>query len=470
MSVLLVNPPTGERAAARIVIPPLGLAYVSASLRSRGIECRVLDADALDLDEHELIEQARRAAARIVGITAMTPLAHAAYRAATLLRPIAPVLVLGGPHVSAVAAGVFAESPVPLDYAVCGEAEESFADLAGRILNGSGPEPGSIPGVIAPSDSVNFERPTINDLDALPFPDRDSLPLRRYRHPLWGNEPVATMITSRGCPYQCIFCDKHTCGTRWRARSAANVLAEMEEVVIKRGIRAVMLYDDVFTLKPERVIEICRGIVERGLAFRWKCEGRVNRVEPEMLAWMRRAGCQMIAYGVETVTESGLKFLRKEITPQQVREAFALTHAAGIQTLGYFLLGIPGETIEDEMATIRFAIELGADYAQFGTLSPFPGTSLYQYAQERGWLGQAQARGPAERGQRPLIFDGYWSLDRLDQITREAHRSFYFRPGYILKRLKRVKSIGEALTGAAQGIKLVSWLATSALCSKNNNV
>ncbi|HUT53225.1 MAG TPA: radical SAM protein [bacterium] len=457
MSVLLINPRALDSSAARILTPPLGLAYLSASLQARGIEARVLDADALDLVQAELVEHVKRLTPRIVGVTGMTPIMDAAYRTLEAVRPLTPVLVLGGPHASAVGRKVFDESPVRLDYVVCGEAEESFAELVKKILEGDAGAAEGIAGVLAPGDTNGNERPVIPDLDALPFPDRDSLPAGRYRHPLWGRQAVTTMITSRGCPYRCIFCDKHTCGSKWRARSAGNVLAEMEEIVKRRGVRRIMIYDDLFTLQRDRVIEICRGIIERGLQFKWKCEGRVNRVDAETLSWMKRAGCDMIAYGVETATERGLKFLQKDITVDQAREAFALTRAAGIQTLGYFLLGIPGETMEDEMETVRLAIELRADYAQFGVLSAFPGTPLYDYAMERGWVREAPARGPAERGRRAVIMDGYWTMERIDKAARDAHRKFYFRPRYLIQRFKGLRSFSGWMDGAMQGGRLLSW-------------
>lgn len=458
MSVLLINPPPLEPVPARLLTPPLGLAYLAASLRARGLPSAVLDADALDLSLSQIAAVAVRAKPRIIGVTAMTPTVESAYRVLEALRPLAPLLVLGGPHASALGARVFEDCPVPLDAVVCGEAEETFSELARRALAGeplAGPE---IPGVLLPDGKASArDWPKIADLDRLPFPDRGSLPSSRYRHPLFGGQAVTSLITSRGCPYRCVFCDKHICGVRWRARSPENVLAELQEMVLKSGLRRIIIYDDLFTLDRERVIAICRGIIRLGLRLRFKCEGRVNRVDPEMLAWMKRAGCEMIAYGVETAAEKGLAFLKKDITVTQAREAFAMTRDAGVKTLGYFLLGIPGETREDELETIRLAIELGADYAQFGVLSPFPGTPLQETAMARGWLHELPARGPAERGRRPVILDGYWTLPRLDEIVRQAHRRFYFRPGYLLKRLARLNSPGELLALSGQGLRLAGW-------------
>jgi anaerobic magnesium-protoporphyrin IX monomethyl ester cyclase len=462
MKVLLINPPPLERVPARIVTPPLGLLYLAASLKAHGIEAVVLDADALDLRPAQVGDVARRARPGVIGVTAMTPTADAAYAAIAEARPYTDCLVLGGAHASALGARVFTDCPTRLDAVICGEAEEVFPEFVRRAADGAESGGAPLPGVLLPgaeaAPSPDIDWPKIAELDALPFPDRAGLPWRRYRHPLLAGGPVTTMITSRGCPYRCIFCAKHVGGTRWRARSAANVLDEMSAIALNHGITRIIIYDDLFTLDRGRVIEICEGIIARGLSLRWKCEGRVNRVDAEVLGWMARAGCEMIAYGVESASPAGLAFLDKGITPDQVREAFALTRAAGIKTLGYYLLGVPGETMADERKTVELAISTRADYAQFGVLSPFPGTRLAELASARGWVHEVRARGPAERGsRRAVIEDGYWTVERLDAMLAYAHCAFYGRPGYVWERLRAVRSAGELSAGVVQAGRLAAW-------------
>lgn len=456
MKVLLVNPPVAS-VAAKISTPPLGLCYLTASLKAAGHDALILDADALDLTTAAAADEVKRHSPDVLGVTAMTPTVEAAWDLIRAARGHAPKVILGGPHVSAVEAKVFEEAAGLIDAAVLGEGEETLPRLLNSMAAGRD-EP--IPGVLRPGRDDPPERPRVRDLNALPFPERASLPAGVYRHPLFGDDPVTAMITSRGCPYRCVFCDKRVCGATFRPRTPENVLAEIEEIALNQGVRRIIIYDDLFTLDRNRVISICKGIIDRGLNITWKCEGRVNRTDAETLSWMRRAGCELIAYGVETAKPSGLEFLRKDITPEQARDAFRLTREAGIRTLGYFLLGIPGETMEDELKTVRFAVEIGADYAQFGILSPLPGTPLYDLAAEKGWLHEAPARGPAERGsRRPVILDGYWTIERLDEIARRAHRMFYFRPGYLARRVLRAGSWAEVKAGARQAAKLLGWMA-----------
>lgn len=145
------------------------------------------------------------------------------------------------------------------------------------------------------------------------------------------------MFTSRGCPYNCIFCDKSIFGSKWRARSPENIINELKDIVATLGVKTIIFYDDLFTVNKERAINICRGIIDAGLKITWKCEGRVNLVDEELLGWMKKAGCKMIAYGVESGNQRGLDYLNKNTTPAQIKRAFNLTHQAGIKTMAYFI-------------------------------------------------------------------------------------------------------------------------------------
>lgn len=453
--ILLVNAPARSARREALVMPPLGLAYLAAVAREAGHRVTMLDAFAEGLDWPEF---ARRVSARrydVVGFSGMTPVIDTVERGIRICRPFAGTLVLGGPHATARRASILEEIP-ELDYAVHGEGEATFRALL-EALDGGRVSP-EIPGLIT-REGIGPEPPRCRDLDALPLPARDLLPNRRYRYPLCGTARVTSMITSRGCPYQCIFCDKTIFGSTWLARSAASVLAEIDEAVGRYGVQSVVFYDDLFTLNRKRLVEICEGLLARPYRITWKCEGRVNLADPEVLALMRRAGCDAIAYGVETVHPKGLAFLRKNTTPDQAREAFRRTRQAGIKTMGYFVLGIPVETYEEELETIRFAIEIGADYAQFSVLSPLLGSELHETAKANGWYAEVAAHNINDRDRlRPVLLSANWDEAKLKRIVHVAHRMFYMRLGYILKSAARVRSLNEIANLMGLGLKMVGYL------------
>lgn len=437
-----------------IVVPPLGLAYLAAALRKDGHDVSILDAFALQLDWQAFEQQVAEAKAELIGVTGMTPVVDNSLRALKIARPHCMFLVFGGAHVSAFKQKVFEQVP-NLDFAMYGECEKAFPEAVKALENGR--DPSDIPGVIT-RDKVNDPQPLVENLDTLPFPARDLLPNERYRYALSRRGRVTTMFTSRGCPYGCAFCDKSTFTSKWRARSAENILAEVEEIVGKYGVRSIIIYDDLFTVDKKRVKEFCEGLIKRNLKIDWKCEGRVNIVDEGMLSLMKRAGCSMIAYGVETANQHGLDYLNKGTNPDMVRKAFAAMRGAGIRTMGYFILGIPVETYEDAQRTIDFAIALKADYAQFSVLSPFPNTKMYDDAIAKGWYHEVDAQNPLDKDlKRPAIISENWDEQRLRDILREAHRRFYLRPSRIVKEIFSIRNISQLKSKLSAGLRLLRW-------------
>jgi radical SAM superfamily enzyme YgiQ (UPF0313 family) len=451
MRVLLIQPPSRQQAQEEVVVPPLGLAYLASGVERDGHEVRIIDAFAEGMSWDDFAEEIKRAKADLIGMGGLTPTIDNALRTIKICRPYAQYIVMGGPHLSVHKQEFFRDCP-ELDFGIMGEGEESFSQLVKRLAEGS--DPGDIPGLIGP-EKFNPPGKFINDLDVIPFPARHLLPNPLYRYALWPGKKVTTMITSRGCPYRCIFCDKSIFGSKWRARSAKNVLDEMEQIVKILRIPSIIIYDDLFTLDKQRVQEICQGILERGLRFEWKCEGRVDQVDEETLRWMKKAGCSLIAYGVESGNEIGLDYLQKGITLPQIRRAFELTRKVGIRPMAYFILGIPVETFEEGLRTIELAKELNPDYAQFSILSPYRGTKLHEEAKAKGWYAEVEANNPFDKDQkRPVLLCEKWSAETLKEILRRAHREFYFRPSYILKRLWGVRNFRQmrALWGAGCGV------------------
>ncbi|HID28514.1 MAG TPA: B12-binding domain-containing radical SAM protein [Desulfobacterales bacterium] len=374
MRVLLLNPAaTGTFHVMGIVFPPLGLLYVAAAVRDRGYEVEVVDRT-VDFRKIDF------ASFDVVGIHSDTTRFKKALELARRANAAGAKVVMGGPHPCFVAREILATGVV--DAVVRGEGDKTFADLLDAWKHGSGAAllPGltvaTSQGVVDTGDPVR-----IRDVDSLPFPARDLIDLSRYTKARLGYRPLATIHTSRGCPYRCRFCSSSRFdGAKWRARSSESVLAELEHLVGDLGYKAVAFVDDNFAGSPERIHKICDGILKKGLDIHWWCFCRVDTVAhyPEMVQHMAEAGARSVFIGVETSSSGVLDHFHKGISAGQAREAVRILKRNGIKIWASYILGAPEETRTDIRSTIRFACELDSDIAQFTLLTPYPGTELYE--------------------------------------------------------------------------------------------
>lgn len=450
MKVLLARPPRRDVRDAGLSVPPLGLAYIASALRESGHEVDLLDAYALGWSWRRFEATLRAERPEVLGLSAMTPVADVAARAARLARPHVGRIVLGGPHPTAVEHGVFEEIP-ELDAAVAGEGEETAPALLEWWAGG---EVGAPPaGVIARGHPFTSHAPRRPIAD-IARPARDLLPNRAYRY-LFATRPgFGTMITSRGCPFRCTFCDKSVSGSRWRARAAEDVVDELVELRERHGVRFVNFYDDNFTLRRQRVVGICEEILRRGLDVEWKCEGRVDGVDLVLLQLMRRAGCRTVAYGVESGNAQTLALLRKDVKVEQAAAAFAATREAGLRSLAYIILGAPGEGRAEVRRTVRFCHELGADYVQFSTLTAFPGTPLFA---SHGGGAASDVRNPVDSdAARATVTD--LPPDELQALLREAWTGFYLRPRPMARLLRDAVASGSISEAARLGRSWSRWM------------
>ena len=454
MHILLVRPPRRDNRDAGLPIPPLGLAYIAATLEAQGKSVEILDAYSLGWSwerfEQELIAQKPD----VLGLGTMTPVASTAWRAARVARPHVKHIVLGGPHPTAVEHKVFEECP-EIDHAIAGEGEETIGPYLAWLESSKDTPPPA--GVIARGHPLHARQPTMN-IDEIPTPARHLLPQHTYRY-LFATRPgFATMITSRGCPFRCTFCDKSVSGSRWRARTASSVVDEMEQLVRHHGVGFINIYDDNFTLDRKRVKAICEEILQRNLAIEWKCEGRVDGVDPALLRLMRKAGCRTIAYGVESANRQTLELLRKDITVEQTIRAFSDTRSAGLRALAYIILGSPGESTKDVKRTIRFVKELDADYVQFSSLTALPGTPLYAMSTP----GETTSvLGPVDsESQRETCTS--LSEEELNTLMRSAWRQFWVRPKPMARLARDAVRSGSVMEGWRLGLQLARWSLRSA--------
>ncbi len=377
MRIALISPKWTKKAND---YPPLGLAYLAAVLEQEGHDVRAFD---FGLDpEAPLEEDAQRVSAfdpHLVGITAMTIVYHSVLDTAALLKAhLGRPIVIGGPHATLFPERILEDTPV-IDYVVRGEGEETILELV-RALEGRNGELSSVRGLtyrFRGQPVSNPDRDLIQDLNGLPFPARHLFELERYGLRTPEGRPMFTVLSSRGCPYNCAYCFKGIVGRTYRQRSPDNIIAELRQVIDRYGVRDFYFVDDLFTLDARRLAALTEQLIDSKLDVRWQCLARVDRVNEEILHQMYAAGCRRIHYGIESGNEQILKRIGKGFTLEQVRRAVRWTGEAGIQTKGYFMMGLPGDTEETMKQTVDLAVSLDLDEAMFSVTTPFPGTRLW---------------------------------------------------------------------------------------------
>ncbi|MBI4708681.1 MAG: radical SAM protein, partial [Candidatus Portnoybacteria bacterium] len=297
---------------------------------------------------------------------------------------------------------------------------------------------------------------TIQDLDSLPFPARELTPYKRYSA-LIMRSPVTSLFTSRGCPFRCKFCDRPALGKIFRARSAENVFQEIKEC-LKLGIKDFLIYDDTFTVDQQRVIDICKKIIDAKLDIQFNIRARVNTVNPELLHYLKKAGCLTIHYGVESGSEKILKSINKGITLKQVKQAFAWTRKEKIQALAYFMIGHPQETEEDIKKTLKFIRSIDADYVMISIYTPFPRTESYDLGIGQGvfpdvWL--ELAKNPQMNFQMP-IWGECFSKEELQNFMTKGYKAFYLRPKNILRQIAAIRNLHDFMKRFRAGLKIIT--------------
>lgn len=369
---------------------PLGLCDLAAMLRRAGYSVSIVDIPAMEFSDEEALEAVLGQRPRIVGITAVTISVYNAARFAELVKQADPTIitVLGGPHITAVPEETMRLFPV-FDVGAIKEGETTVVELAETVRNGG--DLRKVNGLLLrDGDRIlhTGEREILMDLDSLPFPAWDLLPpLDKFYRPStfsYKRLPSSTLITSRGCPAKCIFCDTSVFGDRWRGYSAKRVIAMIKCLMSEYGIRDIQFLDDLFVVNRCRLIEFCKIMVEEKIDVTWSCQARVNGVKPDVLKMMADAGCWQMTYGMESANQEILDVLDKRIKVEQIANAIKWTHEAGMRVKGLFMAGNPLETRETLAKTKRFIEETGIDDVSWAAFTPLPGTAIYKTARQYG--------------------------------------------------------------------------------------
>lgn len=377
MNILLINPRLyGVQSEPRF---PLGLGYIASVLRNGGHDVQVIDDNALKLTENHIEELIRKSTFDIAGLTGLITQLRQVQRLSSIIKKNSKAkIVLGGGLASAAPEVVLRKTDV--DIAVIGEGDKSALELFQAIKNRKALE--NVSGICFKKDGKTFrteQRKPIDDISLLPFPSWDLFPLEHYFDNAVMSMPKRriSIITSRGCPYHCTFCFHGIFGRRYRARTAENVFQEIKLLYQKYGINGFVFEDDTFILDKERLYRLCDLILENRLKVYWTCNARVNLVDEKLIGKLKRAGCVAISYGIESGNQGQLDKIKKGITVEQAYRVIEMTKRGGIMTHGFFMIGIPGETINTINDSIKFCKKAGL-LAEFTILTPIPGSRIHQ--------------------------------------------------------------------------------------------
>ncbi|MBU2564041.1 B12-binding domain-containing radical SAM protein [Patescibacteria group bacterium] len=428
-------------------IPPLGLLYIGSALKEKSHEVKIIDAEEKKIDLESLGKLTKNYNPQIIGISTTTPVFKRARETATYLKKILPnvPIIFGGPHLAS-----FPKISLEfkeIDYGIIGEGEITICELVDAIEKKQ--DPGKIKGIVFRKNNEIIQtesREMIQDLNKISLPAWSLIDIRKYQDIMSKRDAFATMISSRGCPYNCFWCDPEgRFGKKFRARSADNMIKEIDLLYNKYGIREILFYDDTFTVDRQRVIDFCNTIIKQKFDLIWECRTRVNLVDEKLIKLMAKAGCYRIRFGIESGNEKILKFIRKGITKEQARNAIGWCKKYKIEIFTYFMLGLPTETEKTMKETIKFAIELNPDYTTFSPTIAFNrGNDLFKWAAEKGFI-EKDYWERFVRGENispyPQLKTDKLKEDTVRSYSKMAYRKFYLRPSFVLKKLSNYRNI-----------------------------
>jgi radical SAM superfamily enzyme YgiQ (UPF0313 family) len=448
VGVLLVQPNYQKARESRGgtwgIHPPLGLCYLASVLEHHNVSVKILDANALNLNETEVIKYIRETNPSLIGFTMLTPSHSFCLNVVKEVREDY-MIVAGGPHASALPQQLAQEGFI----VVRGEGENTILDLVTQkpLKDIEGITYMGEDGLI----HHNPNRLPISDLDSIPFPARYLLPNngvdQPYRSAASRYATWATVLTSRGCPYSCYYCNKNIFSHRFRSRSPENVVNEIEILVKKYSVKEIDIADDAFNFDLKRAETILDMIVEKKLDIYLRATNglRVDKITPSFLTKFKKAGGDYIAYGVESGSQEVLDRIPKGITLDQIKHTVELTKKAKIRVAGFFMFGLLGDTPVTMQQTIDFAKELDLDIAVFNILAPYPGTRLWEIIQEKGGKMLLENYDDFHHTANRALFTlpGVPEPEEVVAAYRRAHKEFYFRPKYIFKQLWKTRSLTQ---------------------------
>lgn len=439
--IILIHP----KYDTHIVTPHLGLGYLASTLLKEGHEVSIIDCVAEGIPHEHVINTIKKEEPDIIGITIMSMFYKNAGELIRMIRNTTDAkIVIGGPHVSALPE--YSLRGTGADFAIVGEGEDTFKELVAKIEQGSAVH-SDIAGICFWSGNtviVTSPRHLIEDLDTIPFPAWHLIHPEKYppspHGAFYKRFPTAPIITTRGCPFDCSFCSsKSTWKRKLRVRSAKNVVDEIEMLVRDFGIKEFHFEDDNFTFSKQHAMDVCNEIIKRNLDIVWACPNgvRIDKLDKELIEKMKMSGCYLLAFGIESGSQTILDKANKKLDIRLVPKVVDMAKTAGIETWGFFLIGLPGDNRETVNATINFATSLPLDRAQFSNFVPLPCTAIFDE-----WLNKNNGRLNWDKmyytGDAVYETDGLTSKE-LTALQKKAFRVFYLRPRIFFNILLNAK-------------------------------
>jgi anaerobic magnesium-protoporphyrin IX monomethyl ester cyclase len=463
MKILLINPYydqkmyMGKLSKVSFKFPPIGLWSLATYLKKNNFEVNLYDSS---VEQKDLFEAIEDFSPEIIGITCLTQLADIVLDLTGKIKNAFKdvLIIVGGVHATVLPESLL-DSP-HIDIVVRGEGEITLNEICQSLQKGQ-LDPSKIKGISYKKNGRiihNENRDAIKDLDNLPMLDYAFVDITKYKisPDLRTNDKLGLLMTSRGCPFNCIFCaNKIISQGIYRKRSLSSVFQEIDFLYNNSKINQLFIYDDNFCVDRNHVVEFCKKFIEKGYnkKISWWCEARVDSVDYDLLKLIKKAGCKIISFGIESGSQRLLDFIKKGITIEQIKNAVTWAKKAGLFVRATLILGLPTETEKESQQTIKFAYSLPLDQARFGLAVPYPGTDLYKIATKEGfkpknWASFSTLSAYTEnlptyvpQGRNPV---------KLKKLLKKANFYFYLRPRIIInfiKRIKSPKSLFESIKG-----------------------
>ena len=457
MKILLLNPPSKNNIIRRwrcaveqghYLYPPLELCYVSSILKKNNLEVRIIDSVAEKIGQNETKERIKKINPDVIIFITGFESINEDIEFVIGLKDISNSKIICFGHFSSLYYEKLLDK-YPLDYCVVGEPEYTIRDLCIAFKDKKSVE--TIKGIAYKNeDKVVFSgnREIIQNLDDLPFPDREGIKNDLYFEAFPDPKPFTTILTSRGCPFNCSYCVK-TYGNNFRQRTVDNVIAEIKECVRKYNIKSLRILDDTFTVSDDWVKEFCEKILKEGIKLKWTCLARPETLKKEIIPIMKKAGCVRMMIGVESGSQKILKTYNRNYDISKLKPAFDELKRNKIQSFAFFMVGAPDELEEDVEESLKVAKSLDPDFVTVNVMRVYPGTMLFDQLSEKGEANFSLTPYSSE-------FKAELSSERVQKLMLQFYRKFYFRPEYIIKHMPIF--ISSPIYTAKLGIEYMKWV------------